>query len=187
MSYDFNAQKIKAVEDKFLFLIDSSAYIRFEELEQLTGINLLKLLHESSKHSYYLLANEVLIELMKSPRIIPIEPFIEHIINLESAIDKNWKENRFIVEEEGQLKYILLNKISSTDYGQVLLCQNHNQLYLVSNDRKMLKSAAFVIGERCLGINKLLNKLSTIEKHMYDNVEILKRGLDDNFGKRRVI
>ena len=65
-----------------------------------------------------------------------------------------------LIEENGEVKYIVLNNISATDYAQILICQNHKTLILVANDKKMLKSAIQVIKERrVIGIPALLNWL----------------------------
>ena len=73
------------------------------------------------------------------------------------------KENRFLIEEDGQIKYIVLNKISAQDYNQVLLCQNHPELTLVSNDRKLLKSASLILKERAIGINTFMDRMIELE------------------------
>ncbi len=187
MSYEFNIKRIAELGDKFLYLLDSSAYIRLEELSQMTNCNFLEMLHTLSKNSYFFLTNEVVVELMNGPRICAIETYLEHVINAEVSMDKSWKENRFIIEESGQLKYLILNRISSTDYGQIHLCQNHRKLNLVSNDRKMLKSAKTIIEDRCLGIDKLLDELLKRETLLVETINTVKQALEKNYAKKIVV
>lgn len=58
--------------------------------------------------------------------------------------DSTWRENRFLFEKNGQVFYTVGNKISSVDYGIVSMCQNYN-FVLVTNDKKILKSARLVL------------------------------------------
>jgi len=162
MSYDLNTNKITKFSNKKLFLIDSSAFGKIEELWKITGTNLLLLMEQSQKVHFFL-SNEVCVELMKGPRELDCKFLIDHIINVEGSGSYDLKENKFIIEENGQTKYIVLNKISWQDYNQVILCQNHPELILVSNDRKLLKSAGFVIKDRVIGINALFDEMIKLE------------------------
>ena len=87
------------------------------------------------------------------------------------------KENRFLIEENGQIKYIVLNKVSAQDWGQVLLCQNHPELILVSNDRKLLKSAGIILKERVIGINALIDRMIQLEPEIQEYRKLKEEAL----------
>ena len=105
------------------------------------------------------MTNDVFVELSNGPRQIPVTFITEHIINSEGSFLPDWKENRFLIKENGEIRYIVLNKISTVDYSQVLLCQNHPELTLVSNDHKLLKSAKVVLIDRVIGPPSLIEQL----------------------------
>lgn len=158
MNYDFNTQRLNGLKGKKLYLFDSSVFIRSEEIFKVSGvdfINTFQLLLEE----YFFVTNEVLMELSNGPRRLNLKNLLDHILNTGGRMDRKWKENRFIVENDSKLGYVVLNKISSIDYSQVFLCQNHRILTLVSNDRKLLKSAAQIIPGRVLGFPVLVERL----------------------------
>jgi hypothetical protein len=110
-------------------------------------------------NEYFFVSNEVVVEIENRPRKFKFGYFINHILNSPISMDSNWKENRFLVKENGETRYITLNKVSNVDYGQISLAQNHPELTLVSNDRKLLKSAAHIIPGRVLGMPILIERL----------------------------
>ena len=83
--------------------------------------------------------------------ILNLELFGSHIINSEFSMKSGYKENKFIYEDNGELRYIVLNKISGNDYAQIHLCQQHKILNIVSNDQKLIKSAKCMLGENRAG------------------------------------
>lgn len=147
---------------KFNYLFDTSTILYFQTMYEYCGANIFKALEECPEVNFFVL-NDVLSELMQGPKGInptQLSIFFNHILNAESSMDRDRKENRFLVTENGQIKYIVLNNVSATDYAQILLCQNHERLTLVANDKKMLKSAAQVVsGRRVIGIPALLDRL----------------------------
>lgn len=82
MSYDLNNAKLSKLINKTLFLIDSSAFCRIEELAVATGLHLLLLMKSSTK-THFLLTNEVFVELMNGPRVLHPKFILDHIINAE--------------------------------------------------------------------------------------------------------
>ena len=139
-----------------------------------------------SRRQFFILTN-VLSELIQGPNGISptqLNPFFNHILAPESAMGNDKKENRFLINVKGKIKYVVLNKISVTDYAQVLVCQNHKELTLVANDKKMLKSAAQVIKERRVtGIPALLDKLLTLYPNN-ERLRVLKKTGDELFTKK---
>ena len=150
------------------------------------GASIFTAIEECPEVNFFVL-NDVLSELMQGPKGInptQLNTFFDHILNSESAMNRDRKENRFLIEENGEIKYIVLNNISATDYAQVLICQNHIELTLVANDTKMLKSAAQVIkGRRVIGIPAFLDKLLAIYPNN-ERLKVLKKTGDKLFTKK---
>ncbi len=173
---------------QYNFLLDTSAIIYFEKMWQQCGASIFTALNELSDVNFFV-CNMVLSEFISGPnRFDPTQLtiFFDHVLNAESAMNPDMKENRFIVEEDGELKYIVLNRISPTDYAQILLCQNHPQLTLVTNDRRMLRSGAHVIPGRIIGIPALLNRLLSVYPEN-QRLLTLRDTADRIFDKKRAI
>lgn len=158
---------LKKNSGKKIFIIDSSAFCRFEEIQIACGKNILSIMKASSKYTFVIL-NTVLVELMNGPRSLDLNFFMNNIVNSEISMDPKWKENRFIIEEDGEIRYVVLNKISAVDYGQISLCQNHPEFSLVTNDEKMLKSASRIIPGRIFGPAGLLDRLLEFDPNNTD-------------------
>lgn len=170
-----NNRKILSEHAKdYNFLLDTSAIRYLQIMHSVSGASIFKVFEECPDVNFFV-ANVVLSELMNGPNAltpIQIGAFLNHILNSESSMMPERKENRFLVEENGEVKYVELNKISSTDYAQVLLCQNHTELILVTNDKKLIRSAAQVVkGRRVVGIPALFDKLL----ELYPNNERVKK------------
>lgn len=164
MSYDLNVSKLTKFKGKTIFLFDSSTFCRYEELSLYSGINFFEVVGKLDR-IVFLLTNEVIVELMNGPRKLHPKFLLDHIINVEGSMDHSLKENRFLYEKEGKLHYLVLNKVSAVDWNQVMLCQNHSDLILVTNDKKLLKSSKVILGDRSFGAASLLYKLM----EMYPN------------------
>lgn len=177
MTYDLNNKKLKAINPKKIYLLDSSAYIRYEELYSMSGINLFSIL-EKITDIEILMTNDVLVELMNGPRVLSAKFMLDHIINSEGSMDHSLKENRFLFESEGKLSYLTQNMISATDWGQIFLCQNHPELTLVTNDRKQFKSARAVINDRVVGAFSFLELLIDVYRDNMDLKELRKKALE---------
>lgn len=171
---------------KYNFLFDTSTVLYFQVMYECCGASIFKAIGECPKVNFFVL-NHVLSELIQGPKGInptQLNPFFNHVLNSESSMDHDRKENRFLIEEGGEIKYIVLNNVSATDYAQILICQNHRELTLVANDKKMLKSAAQVIKERrVIGIPALLDKLSALYPDN-ERLKMLKKTGDELFVKR---
>ena len=171
---------------EYNFLFDTSTILYFEQIWKVCGASIFTAIAELPDVTFFV-CNDVVSELMNgshgfNPTQLNI--FFDHILNAEGAMIPDHKENRFLVEEDGEVKYVVLNKISSTDYAQVMLCQNHPELTLVANDRKLIKSGAQVItGRRVFGIPALLDKLLTLHPNNERLKEIKKTG-DAMFEKK---
>lgn len=156
-----NNQLIKKNKKKLNYLLDTSTILYFQKIWEKCGASIFKSLEELDDATYFI-CNEVASELISGKngmQVTQLGPFLGKILNAESSMSRDWKENRFLVEENGEIKYVVLNKISSADYAQILLCQNHPELTLVANDRKMLKSAVLILGNNATGIPGMLSQL----------------------------
>ena len=171
---------------KYNFLLDTSVILYFEKMHERCGASIFIVFDELPDVNFFV-CNDVLSEFISgdhgfNPTQLNI--FFDHILNAESSMDRSRKENRFLISENGEIKYIILNKISATDYAQILLCQNHSELILVANDRKLIKSGAQVIsGRRVIGIPALLDRLLKLYPHN-DRLKILKKTGEEMFEKK---
>lgn len=157
MSLGNNRDRIEKYAGKTIYLFDTGVFARSEEIQKFCGINFVDVF-KKLPNEHFFISNEVLCEISNS-RNLNYDYFLNHLLNAEGSMDPNWKENRFLFEENGEIKIVVLNKVSRTDYMQVLLCQNHEELILVSNDRKLLKSAVQVIPGQVLGVPVLVERL----------------------------
>jgi hypothetical protein len=171
---------------KLNFLLDTSAILYFQELYRHCGASIFKAMAECQDINFFVL-NYVLSELLQGPKGLnptQLGPLINHILNSEYSSDPKRKENRFLIEVNGETRYIVLNNISTTDYAQVLACQNHKELTLVSNDVKLLKSAAQVIKERrVVGIPAMLDRILFLYPKN-KRIKVLKETGDKLFAKK---
>lgn len=181
-----NNQILLAQGRKYNFLFDTSTILYFQVMYEHCGASIFTAIGECPKVNFFVL-NDVLSELMQGSKAInptQLNTFFNHILNPESSMDYKRKENRFLIEKNGELKYIVLSSISATDYAQVLVCQNHTQLTLVANDKKMLKSAAQILsGRRSVGIPAFLDRLLAIYPEN-ERLKVLKRTGDELFVKK---
>ena len=158
-----NRSKISKMSEKFIFLVDSSAYCRLEEIKKLSGIDVLKSI-KNCRAVTFLVTTEVLMELMNGPRNVDTDFFIDNLLSTQGSFMSGWKENRFIIDDgKGNVSAMQLSKVSSTDWNQVTLCQEHEDLNLVCNDEKMFKNAEYLIKERAFGLLRFLDKLIELE------------------------
>lgn len=159
---DINREKIEGAgnQGKRCWLIDTSVYCRFEEAASLCGVDLFEVIDTLPNEEYFFL-NNALIELANGPRsqMDVLRRFIDHMICAEGGGDPTHKENRFLIEEEGEVRYVVLNKVSNTDWMQINTAQNYTSLLLVSNDTKMIRSASYVLPGRAYGTQSFLSKL----------------------------
>ena len=88
------------------------------------------------------------------------------VLNAEGSFSRDIKFSSFPVEIDGKMVVLPTNAISAQDFSQVWLCVNHQELTIISNDRKLLKTAGLVLKERVMGpptfIEDFFNKNSRI-------------------------
>src|SRR3990167_10833526 len=114
---DHNNQTLLTLGKKYNFLFDTSTILYFQVMHQHCGASIFTAINDCPEVNFFVL-NDVLSELMQGEKGInptQLNLFMNHILNSESAMDRNRKENRFLIEENGEIKYIVLSSISATD------------------------------------------------------------------------
>lgn len=181
-----NVKILERFGKKHNFLLDTSAILYFQVMYEHCGASIFIALEECNDVNFFVL-NLVLSELIQGPKGLnptQLTTFFNHILNSESAMEPNRKENRFLINDGEEIKYLVLSNISATDYAQVLVCQNHLQLVLVANDKKLLKSAAQVLeGRRSVGIPAFLDRLLVLYPQN-ERLKALKKAGDELFEKK---
>lgn len=155
------------------FLIDSSAFIFIEDLSQKIERDIFQEI-DSSNSLQFFITNDVAVELWQNRDDKYMDPFLKHMINSEISAQRGVKLDRFAVEQNGEIVAAKINNISIPDYGQIVLCQNHPELSLVSNDRKLIKSTFLVLGERVMNPIQMINKFLEVSDDA-----VLKTSLQD--------
>lgn len=185
MNNEVNKYTIDQHSDKTLFLIDSSAFCRLEEISQLSDANVLKALKDCNTVTF-LVTNDVLMELMNGPRNIDISLFHDNLLSANGGFMQGWKENRFIVDDgKGNISAIQLSKVSNADWNQICLCQEHETLNLVCNDEKMFKNAEYLIKDRAFGLLRFLDTLIELEPNI-DDFQIARNCLVTKFKRKHI-
>jgi len=171
---------------KYNFLLDTSAILYFQVMHEHSGASIFKALEECRDVNFFVI-DLVLSELIQGSKGLnptQLTSFFNHILTSESAMEPNRKENRFLITDGVEIKYLVLSNISATDYAQILVCQNHTRLVLVANDKKMLKSAAQVLeGRRSVGIPAFLDRLIFLYPQN-ERLKALKKTGDELFTKK---
>lgn len=168
-------------------LVDTSAFLTFREIEVRAGVNPLSLLRHYHDIAVFF-SSSAAVELMQGEGLSSdVVVMLKNSLNDEQSSISNEKENRFLYNsKDGRIKMIELNKMSKADYGQILLCQNHKRLVLLTNDKKMLKSAASLLDKRIMDVLNLLELMvNTPDEKLRIQWEALKRWYDSNYEYKR--
>lgn len=144
------------------FLLDTNIIIKIWN----ENPDLLDFIEKSSCIDYKI-TNDCMCELANGeinnflPQMSPkFRMLVRHIVNSGSQRDKNLKENRFFVIVDGKIFIQVCNKVDAEDYGCIFYCQNHSQYILVSEDKRMRKSAQKVLGSsRVMNYKQFLNAI----------------------------
>lgn len=142
-----------------IYLLDANMVDIFEDILDRTGLSLFDEI-EKQPGQTFMFSTGVGVELMNRPGGFDPKYFKDHLINTSGSSQD--RENRFVVEVKGELRVAYGNMTSIEDWDQVLLCQNHERLKLVTNDVNLTKNAIRVAGEgRTRTIYSLLDDLMT--------------------------
>ncbi len=177
-----NTEILSASNARIKILLDTNAYIELEKVADNTGVDTLYELSKWYGDVEYFVSQSVFRELCKikdNGLEIPNIHYdnIRRILE-DDIVGDNIKHNEFLYKDKkGNIKSIKMNNISLTDYGCILLCQNNEDLILLTNDHKMQKSANALINGRLMDIPTLFRYLATDQA--LNNVE------DDPFNSTR--
>lgn len=142
-----------------IYLLDGNIVDIFEYVLNHTRVDLFEEIEKQEGYTF-MFTSGVAAELMNRPGSIDMNIIKHHIINT-SGSSSSKKENRFIIEEDGESRVAFGNMVSIVDWEMVLLCQENKRLMLVTNDYGLTKNALRAIGEnRTKTIYSLLNELS---------------------------
>jgi hypothetical protein len=125
-------------------MVELFALVAYKNLVEVTGVDLFAEI-VSKPGRTYMFTNEVAVELVNRPQGLDGALLIGHMINSSGGTIQ--KENRFLVEEDGEVKIGYGNMVSPEDWSQVITCQNHKRLKLVTNDVNLGKNALRAIGQ----------------------------------------
>lgn len=141
---DENDKRLAESKAQLKFLIDSSVYHEVTKLYEETGIDILQLLDDMSGVEYYYtmaMINEVARGRDGFNTQVVFRMSKHSLADEVAFIDEVIKEARFPYNHtDGTIKFMVLNSISTVDYGQITVAQNHKELVLLTNDHKMLKT-----------------------------------------------
>jgi len=148
-----------------ILLIDSSAYEEICRLAYETGYHALNFIIRRYPKMDFYFSQDVFQELNArelSPNIINMA---QRALKAEGAfIDPKGKVNLGLYNsKDGTIRSYKHNKISHNDQNQILLCQNHLELTLLTTDHKLLRSAAPVLKNRIMDLQNLFELLVNTE------------------------
>jgi len=162
---EHNDAVLAASQGELILLIDSSAYEEIQRLANETGYHALNFIVRRYPKIDFFFSADVFREL-NARGLSPNAPNIAtRALQPEGvSIDPNSKVSIGLYNAaDGQIKSYKHNNISQADQNQILLCQNHLQLVLLSNDHKLLRSAAPVLPNRIMDLQNLFELLVNTE------------------------
>jgi len=160
-----NDATLAASRGELILLIDSSAYEEICRLAYETGYHALNFIIRRYPKMDFYFSQDVFQELNArefSPNIINMA---QRALKAEGAsIDPKGKVNLGLYNsKDGTIRSYKHNKISHNDQNQILLCQNHLELTLLTTDHKLLRSAAPVLKNRIMDLQNLFELLVNTE------------------------
>lgn len=162
---EHNDAILAASRGELILLIDSSAYEEIRRLANETGYHALNfIVHRYSKIDFYF-SEDVFRELNARGLSSNALNMAQRVLKAEGAsIDPKSKVNIGLYNStDGEIKSYKHNKISQADQNQIYLCQNHLKLVLLTNDHKLLRSAAPVLPGRIMDLQNFFELLVNTE------------------------
>lgn len=160
---DENDRRLAKSNADLKLLIDSSAYLDLYRIGIGTGLHPLNLLAPYDKIDYFF-AEAMARELMQGKEGInpnTVNMLKRSLVDEHAVLNHADKENRFLYDsKEGGVRVATLNTMSNVDYGQILLCQNHKELVLLTDDHRMQKSAAALLDRRLMDVENFLELMA---------------------------
>ena len=185
---DENDKRLAESKAELKILIDSSAFLSLRDIATATGTHPLNLLIAYPNIDYFF-ASAMLNELARGK-----EGFSQEIMGMywkslqdEMVGAEGLKDARHLYSTKGgSTRTVTLTKISGVDSGQILLCQNHKDLVLLTNDHKMQKNAAALLDRRLMDVLNLLELMSeTPNKKLRGEWLRLRKWYETNSGYNR--
>lgn len=159
-----NDRRIEEAGGLFNLLIDSSVYHEFTKLESEIGINPLDLLMKYPKVRFFF-TQSMISENVSGRMGLTSEALwmLDHSLQDEGMFLEE-KESRFLYNDnDGNIRTVTMNSISAVDYSQILMTQNHQNLTLLTNDHKMLRSAGALLNGRMMDLQNMLDMFMETE------------------------
>lgn len=158
-----NDKRILARKGILNLLVDSSVYHEMQKIEDNTGYHPLDILENYPKIQIFFtqaMINENVAGKMGFSG--EVAWMFDRSLNDEGAFSGS--QAQFLYNhQDGSIKSVVMNNISSVDYGQILVTQNHKDLVLLTNDHKMLKSAGALLSNRLMDLPNLLELMVNTE------------------------
>jgi hypothetical protein len=168
-----NDKKLAASKAYLKMLVDSSAFLSLQDIGAGTGIHPLNIIEENPNLDYFF-TSAVANELIKSRE--GLNPNTLNILKKSlrdemTSGESGHKEARTLYKaKDGSIKVATLTAVSGVDQGQILLCQNHRDIVLLTNDHRMLKNAAAVLDNRLMDVLNLLELMSDVPDKTYQHI-----------------
>ena len=162
---EHNDKVLAASRGELILLIDSSAYLEIQRIANETEYHALNFIINRYPKIDFFFSADVFRELNARGISSNAPNIASRVLQAEGAsIDPSSKVNLGLYNSiDGQIKSYDHNKISQADQNQILLCQNHLQLTLLTNDHRQLRSAAPVLPNRIMDLQKFFELLVNTE------------------------
>lgn len=160
-----NDTVLAASRGELILLIDSSAYIEIQRIANETGYHALNFIVKRYPKIDFFFSADVFRELNTRGISSNAPNIASRALQAEGvSIDPSSKVNLGLYNStDGQIKSYGHNKISQVDQNQILLCQNHLELVLLTTDHKLLRSAAPVLPNRIMDLQNFFELLVNTE------------------------
>ncbi|MEK7059550.1 MAG: hypothetical protein AAB971_02215 [Patescibacteria group bacterium] len=160
-----NDSTLAASLGELILLIDSSAYVEIQRIANETGYHALNFIINRYPKIDFFFSADVFRELNARGISSNAPNIASRALQAEGvSIDPSSKVNLGLYNStDGQIKSYNHNKISQADQNQILLCQNHLELVLLTTDHKLLRSAAPVLPNRIMDLQNLFELLVNTE------------------------
>jgi predicted nucleic acid-binding protein len=162
---EYNDTVLANSQGELILLIDSSASEEIRKLANETKYHALNfIVHRYPKIDFYF-SQEVFQELNARELSSNVLNMAKRALQAEGvSLDPSIKVDMGLYNStDGKITSYKHNKISQADHNQILLCQNHLELTLLTNDHKLLRSAAPVLPNRIMDLQNLFELLINTE------------------------
>ena len=184
---EYNDRIISDNSAHLKLLIDSSAFISFKNIEAEAGTNPLQLIDKNPNIDYFF-AVAMINELIKGREGFNFETqsMFKKALHDETSSTDDKESRHLYTDKDGNIKFANLTKISVVDYGQILLCQNHTNLVLLTDDHRMQKNSGALLDRRLMDTLNLLELMAEVpDKKFQQKWQCLLEWFRDSSGYKR--